>query len=909
MDTLGIIFELQWKKKQGVAGSGEDIASIGIWDMPDASLDWMSFKSYLSQNLGTAEDINFSYVDSEGDEIPIQSECEFQEALKFARQRARRGRGIVLKLDRPNVTDNTIQNTQTETSVQGVTAKFSKLGVVRRHEKPKSAKPASTRPAAKILAPVEKAKRIVAAVGSTQPPKSNKINSEEIRDDIPPLWFKRYMHKMKGEIVAEVTSQVTYELHQAIVDLKKTWHSSEKTSASIDASCTKKKKKKISDEESSDANVVEQREYKLLRKIEKLQKREKRLEKKLDAKLEKLENRTKRMLEKKSHSKSRSETLPEKKSLNRKRVDVPVGTYLMDAVLLNVGSKPDLHIKLGESFTKVWEIMNTGTLPWTDKTELRLAWGTTGLEPQVTTVKCPALEPGERGQICVTFKAPEFAGTFESYWHFYHMGVRFGHWISCAIIVDPNDEPQNIYSGCDSGPATDNFLENFDNKSRNDHAVDLTVRSKCDEIFESASLPKCETVSSNVMNSNENQKNPEYESDSESDNMSIVSHTISVTSESGDEDKFVVVSMPASSTTEDNCCAASDSSEMVLINPESSTTTTTVATTTATTTIVTTAATSIMSTTSTTPIVSTASAASCLHPKKSGTEAIQARQQKKMPMEDQSADSSTSEKQLSDMAQSSNATVNAECGASQFNLKKELMQPSQKSKVYSTFDLPHTLKNNGNLKNIIFAVDTRGKTVPIKVTNRPKKLNVNNHSSLSSNDSKASSDEQVASMENCEEANAEMNTTTTNHVHEFRYEAPLHHASQNDSEHSQPTSPKREAQSSLTENSANIIHILPETLMTGAVNVATSAFSTAKAVISNLRTIPARTANNASWEAGAPPHSSDTGLTTSQCMATLTEMGFTNKELNLSLLNRCDNDISRVISVLLSYGEENNSID
>ena len=30
----------------------------------------------------------------------------------------------------------------------------------------------------------------------------------------------------------------------------------------------------------------------------------------------------------------------------------------------------------------------------------------------------------------------EFPGRFESYWHFYHMGVRFGHWLDCAVIVD-----------------------------------------------------------------------------------------------------------------------------------------------------------------------------------------------------------------------------------------------------------------------------------------------------------------------------------------------------------------------------------------------------------------------------------------------------------------------------------------
>ena len=39
----------------------------------------------------------------------------------------------------------------------------------------------------------------------------------------------------------------------------------------------------------------------------------------------------------------------------------PFGTYLMDAVSLNVGPKPaETHIRLGDRFTKAWVIMNSG---------------------------------------------------------------------------------------------------------------------------------------------------------------------------------------------------------------------------------------------------------------------------------------------------------------------------------------------------------------------------------------------------------------------------------------------------------------------------------------------------------------------------------------------------------------------
>jgi hypothetical protein len=39
----------------------------------------------------------------------------------------------------------------------------------------------------------------------------------------------------------------------------------------------------------------------------------------------------------------------------------------------------------------------------------------------------------------------EFPGTFESYWHFYHMGVRFGHWLGCTVIVHSKEhEKQEV---------------------------------------------------------------------------------------------------------------------------------------------------------------------------------------------------------------------------------------------------------------------------------------------------------------------------------------------------------------------------------------------------------------------------------------------------------------------------------
>ncbi|KRT84310.1 hypothetical protein AMK59_1205, partial [Oryctes borbonicus] len=70
------------------------------------------------------------------------------------------------------------------------------------------------------------------------------------------------------------------------------------------------------------------------------------------------------------------------------------------------------------------------------QTELRYAWGSQALKPVNKEVSCPFLQPGEKGKICVLLEIPKIPGTYECYWHFYHEGRRFGHWLGCEIIVD-----------------------------------------------------------------------------------------------------------------------------------------------------------------------------------------------------------------------------------------------------------------------------------------------------------------------------------------------------------------------------------------------------------------------------------------------------------------------------------------
>lgn len=111
------------------------------------------------------------------------------------------------------------------------------------------------------------------------------------------------------------------------------------------------------------------------------------------------------------------------------------------------------------------------------------------------------------------------------------------------------------------------------------------------------------------------------------------------------------------------------------------------------------------------------------------------------------------------------------------------------------------------------------------------------------------------------------------------------------------------------------VHLIPENLMTGAVNVASSAINTAKSVLqmiaptkseevySNsfnlkhcLRKYSVQPGKwvNGHWITMQPESNHEAALNL------LAEMGFTNRDYNASLLNRYEDDIEKVIADLLT---------
>lgn len=100
----------------------------------------------------------------------------------------------------------------------------------------------------------------------------------------------------------------------------------------------------------------------------------------------------------------------------------------------------------GAQFVKTWRVLNSGVMPWNEKTEVckwtqvqfqgsPVDWK---LKPLEKKVVCPPLKPGECGNISITFIAPDEPGWYATHWRFCQQGRVFGNQIWCAVYVTSN---------------------------------------------------------------------------------------------------------------------------------------------------------------------------------------------------------------------------------------------------------------------------------------------------------------------------------------------------------------------------------------------------------------------------------------------------------------------------------------
>ncbi|TRZ15633.1 hypothetical protein HGM15179_011398 [Zosterops borbonicus] len=119
----------------------------------------------------------------------------------------------------------------------------------------------------------------------------------------------------------------------------------------------------------------------------------------------------------------------------------------LSAVFVDENLPDGTHLKPGTKFIKHWRMKNTGNVEWSSDTKLKLMWGNLTLaSAEKKDVVVPSLPAGQVGTVSVEFVAPNIEGTYTSHWRLSHRGEQFGPRIWCSIVVDPSPAADYVES-------------------------------------------------------------------------------------------------------------------------------------------------------------------------------------------------------------------------------------------------------------------------------------------------------------------------------------------------------------------------------------------------------------------------------------------------------------------------------
>ncbi|XP_023366773.1 next to BRCA1 gene 1 protein isoform X2 [Otolemur garnettii] len=124
---------------------------------------------------------------------------------------------------------------------------------------------------------------------------------------------------------------------------------------------------------------------------------------------------------------------------------------MLSAAFVDENLPDGTHLQPGTKFIKHWRMKNTGNVKWNADTKLKFMWGNLTLaSTEKKDVLVPCLKAGHVGVVSVEFIAPALEGTYTSHWRLSHKGQQFGPRVWCSIIVDPfpsEESSNNIEKG------------------------------------------------------------------------------------------------------------------------------------------------------------------------------------------------------------------------------------------------------------------------------------------------------------------------------------------------------------------------------------------------------------------------------------------------------------------------------
>ncbi|XP_076852137.1 next to BRCA1 gene 1 protein [Brachyhypopomus gauderio] len=441
---------------------------------------WESMDAMVKRSFGLCS-LQLTYFDEENEEVSVNSQLEYEEALKSA---ARQGNRLQM---------NVYESRATAVRVPGPGPGPS-LG---------QAKPATLAEPKKGFRPPQHcpalAQLVSRKVQATVPEEGsvtlNELKGGKVEDKTPPAWFTSYMEKFKDQVVREAVEKICREfsgqccIHKPVGAEAQVPEVTSSTlpgapssapacsscrgqtagggyQCSVCTSCTLCEPCSFSHDPSH--NLVRARTPLSIpehgspapdhsrfyrrgdRSFRKAEKQRLKAEKR-QLKAEVKEIRKQLRMERRglqwgpSGDGSSSPVLLQPRatqgtSPERPKRPCPLAVPAMTALLLDENLPDGSRLRPGVKFIKYWKMKNSGRMCWNSETKLKFMWGNlaVGSGERWREVPVPALQSGQVGVISVALCAPALEGTYTSHWRLAHGGEQFGPRVWCSIVVDPH---------------------------------------------------------------------------------------------------------------------------------------------------------------------------------------------------------------------------------------------------------------------------------------------------------------------------------------------------------------------------------------------------------------------------------------------------------------------------------------
>ncbi|XP_017343922.1 next to BRCA1 gene 1 protein isoform X2 [Ictalurus punctatus] len=446
---------------------------------------WESMEATVKRSFGLCS-LQLTYFDEENEEVSINSQLEYEEALKSA---ARQGNRLQMNVYESRGTTGRVPG-----PVPGPGLSHVKSGSLT--EPKKGFRPPQHCPS---LAQAV-SRKVQAAVPEEGLVTLSELKGGKAEDKTPPAWFTSYMEKFKDQVVREAVEKICREfsgqccIHKPLAAEAQVSEVSSSTlpgapssapacsscrgqtagggyQCSVCTSCTLCEPCSFSHDPSHnlvrartplsipergspapDQSRFYRRGDRSFRKAEKQRlKAEKR-----QLKAEVKEIRKQLRMERRSlqwgcvGDGNSSPVLLQPRatqanSPERPKRPCPLAVPAMTALLLDENLPDGSRLRPGTKFIKYWKMKNSGTMSWNSDTKLKFMWGNlaVGSGERWREVSVPTLQPGQVGLVSVALCAPTLEGTYTSHWRLAHGGEQFGPRVWCSIVVDP-DAPTAI---------------------------------------------------------------------------------------------------------------------------------------------------------------------------------------------------------------------------------------------------------------------------------------------------------------------------------------------------------------------------------------------------------------------------------------------------------------------------------